>query len=83
MKLTLDRIEGDIAVFSDDCGEIREYPASVLPRGASDGDVFEVAEDCGDGSLSFAFDPDATRERAEQISGLFKKLKNKKRGINQ
>ena len=42
MDLTLDRLEGDRAVFIDGDGKVTVLPSSALPCLAADGDVFRV-----------------------------------------
>ena len=78
MKLTLDRIEGNIAVFVDDGGETCQLPASALPDGAAEGDVFRLSGSLYDGAPVLEPDHAETAEREERISALFNKLKRKK-----
>lgn len=78
MKLTLDRVEGTIAVFENETGVICEYPASYLPKDSSDGDVFDVRLLPWKGSVSFAADREATDRRSVHVSELFGKIKNKR-----
>lgn len=77
MRLTLDRVEGDIAIFEDRDGRMREYPAWVLPEGSSDGDVFEAGAAPWDGYVRLTPVAGETEERKKRISALFDELKSK------
>ncbi|MBQ7161654.1 MAG: DUF3006 domain-containing protein [Clostridia bacterium] len=83
MKLTLDRREGNTAVFVDDHGAVYDLPASVIPADAPDGEVFSVTGNLFDGTPVLEPDPGETKKREERVSGLFQKLKCKKRGNKQ
>lgn len=58
MIYVLDRIEGDIAVLEDDNRKNHEFPVSLIPTGAREGDCLFMLESGG-----FAIDKDETEAR--------------------
>jgi hypothetical protein len=71
MKMTIDRIEGTIAVLISRGEEpVRvNVPVSLLPPGCREGDILTIRIERDDA---------ATEAAKEQVSTLIKKLKNKK-----
>ncbi len=63
--IVLDRIEGQIAVLEVD-GATYELPASVLPAGATEGCVLELA-----------LDADATGSRESEAKARLERLKKR------
>ena len=78
MRLTLDRVEGEKAVFEDARGGMCEYSARCLPDGSTDGDVFDVRILPWKGSAVFVKNAEETGKRSAHISGLLCKIKNKR-----
>lgn len=64
--LAMDRREGRTAVLFTDDGEQVDLPASVLPDGAREGDIF---------SVTVELDEDATRRTAEESRAIQDELK--------
>ena len=71
MKVTLDRIEGAVAVLiSREDESVRvNVPVSLLPPGCREGDIL---------TIRIERDLQATGVAHERVSGLIEKLKNKK-----
>ena len=71
MKMTIDRIEGTIAVLiSREDEPVRvNVPVSLLPPGSREGDILTIRIDR---------DRKATESAKEQVSTLIEKLKKKK-----
>ena len=70
MKVSIDRIEGGIAVLlmqDDPYGRI-QTPASILPSGCREGDVLD---------LTLVPDPAATATTKERVSGLIDRIMKK------
>lgn len=59
MKLTVDRIEGNIAVCENPDGELAGIPLAMLPGGTAEGTV-----------LTIAIDKEEMRLRGERIKSL-------------
>ena len=68
MKLVCDRIEGNLAVLSDDSGNIASVPLSWFAEPAGEGDAV---------SLTLVRDAEETVRRQDSINSLFRKLKEK------
>jgi hypothetical protein len=71
MKVTIDRIEGTVAVLiSREDESVRvNVPVSLLPPGCREGDILRIEIDR---------DPAATEAVKERVSGLIEKLKKRK-----
>ena len=71
MKVTLDRIEGTVAVLiSRDDESVRvNVPVSLLPPGCQEGDIL---------TIRIERDLQATGAAQERVSGLIEKLKKRK-----
>ena len=71
MKVTLDRIEGTVAVLiSREDESVRvNVPVSLLPLGCREGDIL---------TIRIERDLQATGVAHERVAGLIEKLKNKK-----
>jgi hypothetical protein len=71
MKMTIDRIEGTVAILiSHQDGSVRlNVPVSLLPPGCREGDIL---------TIRIERDIPATNAARAQVSGLIEKLKNKK-----
>lgn len=70
MKITLDRFEGNVAVFllRDDERIKFNMPTALLPEGVQEGDVLEI---------SITRDEKATEDSKARVSSLMKQLKRK------
>jgi hypothetical protein len=66
LRLSLDRIEGDLAVLAAEDGASVDVPRAWLPADARPGDVLTVA---------FARDDDATRRLAAETRAIQAELK--------
>ncbi len=64
-RLTIDRIEGSIAVCELDDGTMTDIDVSVLPKGIREGSIL-----IPDGSGSFTVDAAAEAERREKLLKL-------------
>ena len=73
MKMTLDRIEGPVAVLiSREDESVRvNVPVSLLPPGCREGDIL---------TIRIERDLQATGAAQERVSGLIEKLKKRKYG---
>jgi hypothetical protein len=73
MKVTLDRIEGTVAVLiSREDESVRvNVPVSLLPPGCREGDIL---------TIRIERDLQATGAAQERVSGLIEKLKKRKYG---
>lgn len=71
MKVTLDRIEGTVAVLISRADEsVRvNVPLSLLPPGCREGDIL---------TIRIERDIQATEAAQERVSGLIEKLKKRK-----
>jgi hypothetical protein len=71
MKMTIDRVEGDIAVLvtCEENPQTVNLPLSLLPPGSREGDVITV---------EIGRDDEATRETKNRVRDLIAKLKNKR-----
>jgi hypothetical protein len=71
MKVTLDRIEGAVAVLiaCEDESVWVNVPVSLLPPGCREGDIL---------TIRIERDLQATEVAHERVAGLIEKLKNKK-----
>jgi hypothetical protein len=71
MKVSIDRIEGNVAVLvlQDNPSGIIRAPVSLLPPGCREGDVL---------NLTLEADPGETAAAKERVGGLIDKLKKKK-----
>ncbi|GAB6286734.1 MAG: DUF3006 domain-containing protein [Methanoregula sp.] len=68
MRVTIDRIEGDVAVLIS-CEDDRmrlNIPVPLLPAGSREGDML---------TMSIEREPDATFRARERVSGLISQLK--------
>jgi S-adenosylmethionine synthetase len=73
MKVTLDRIEGDIAVLlirNDESIKLN-VPMAFLPESCKEEDILDI---------TITRDDKATKEAESRVSGLIQKLKNKSKG---
>lgn len=68
MKLVCDRIEGSLAVLSDDSGNTASVPLSWFSEPVREG---------GAVCLTLVRDEKETRARQDSINSLFRKLKEK------
>ncbi|AFV24482.1 hypothetical protein Mpsy_2278 [Methanolobus psychrophilus R15] len=70
-KVSLDRIEGDIAVLlvRDEESIKIDIPLSLLPEGSREGDILDI---------SILRDENETEDIKKRVSLLLEKLKNKK-----
>ena len=69
-KVSLDRVEGDIAVLlvRDEESIKVDFPVSLLPTGSKEGDIIEI---------SISRDEKETEDAKKRVSSLIEKLKNK------
>jgi hypothetical protein len=72
MKVTIDRIEGTVAVLvSREDESVRvNVPVSLLPSGSREGDIL---------TIGIERDREATEAAQERVSGLIEKLKKKRK----
>jgi hypothetical protein len=72
MKMTIDRIEGAVAILisREETPQKVNMPLSLLPLGSREGDVITVA---------IERDEDATAEARERVSSILENLKKKHR----
>ena len=72
MKVTIDRIEGTVAVLvSREDESVRvNVPVSLLPPGSREGDIL---------TIRIERDREATEAAQERVSGLIEKLKKKRK----
>lgn len=72
-KVTLDRIEEDVAVlFVRDEEKIKiNIPIFLLPLGSREGDILEI---------TITKDVQETADAKERVSSMLEKLKNKRQG---
>jgi len=71
MKVTIDRIEGTVAVLisrEDESVQV-DIPVSLLPPGCREGDIL---------TIRIEQDIQATEAAQERVSGLIEKLKKRK-----
>ncbi len=70
MKVTLDRIEGDMAVFlvRNDESIMFDMPLDLLPEGVREGDILDIL---------ITIDEKATYDSNERVSSLMERLKRK------
>ena len=73
MKVTIDRVEGTVAVLiSREDESVRvNVPVSLLPPGCREGDIL---------TIRIVRDRAATEAAQERVSGLIEKLKNGNKG---
>jgi len=73
MKVTIDRVEGTVAVLiSREDESVRvNIPVSLLPPGCREGDIL---------TIRIVRDRAATEAAQERVSGLIEKLKNGNKG---
>ena len=71
MKVTIDRIEGTVAVLilCEDESVRVNVPVSLLPPGCQEGEIL---------TIRIERDMHATEAARERVAGLIEKLKNKK-----
>ena len=71
MKVTIDRIEGTVAVLisREDEAVLVNVPVSLLPHGCQEGDIL---------TIRIERDIQATEAAHERVSGLIEKLKKRK-----
>jgi hypothetical protein len=71
MKVTIDRIEGTVAVLvSREDESVRvNVPVSLLPSGSREGDIL---------TIRIERDREATEAAQERVAGLIEKLKKRK-----
>jgi hypothetical protein len=71
MKVTIDRIEGTVAVLisREDESVLVNVPVSLLPHGCQEGDIL---------TIRIERDIQATESAHERVSGLIEKLKKRK-----
>jgi len=71
MKVTIDRIEGTVAVLiSREDGSVRvNVPVSLLPPGCREGDIL---------TIRIERDVEATEAAQARVAGLIEKLKKRK-----
>jgi hypothetical protein len=78
-KLTLDRIEGDIAVLllrekEKKCETVKiDMPLFLLPPGTKEGDILDIA---------ITIDIQETEDARERVLALLDKLKNKNKRLD-
>ena len=70
-RFTIDRFEGQWAVLETPNGKTINYPRNLLPKGAKEGDVF---------NLNIDISKEATEERKTNIQGRVDDLKKKDNG---
>jgi hypothetical protein len=70
-RFTIDRFEAQWAVLETPDGKTINYPRNLLPKGAKEGDVFD---------LNIDIDQEATEERKKSIKGVVDDLKKKDKG---
>jgi hypothetical protein len=73
MYLIIDRFEGSWAVLEVPDGTVFNFPRSLLPPEAKEGDVLEI---------SLSVNEEATRERRERIRNFLNDLKPQDQGGN-
>jgi len=70
-RFTIDRFEAQWAVLETPEGKTINYPRNLLPKGAKEGDVFD---------LNIDISKEATEERKTNIKGRVDDLKKKDEG---
>ena len=70
-RFTIDRFEAQWAVLETPNGKTINYPRNLLPKGAKEGDVF---------NLNIDISKEATEERKTNIQGIVDDLKKKDNG---
>ena len=70
-RFTIDRFEAQWAVLETPEGKTINYPRNLLPKGAKEGDVF---------NLNIDISKEATEERKTNIQGRVDDLKKKDNG---
>ena len=70
-RFTIDRFEAQWAVLETPNGKTINYPRNLLPKGAKEGDVF---------NLNIDISKEATEERKTNIQGRVDDLKKKDNG---
>ena len=70
-RYTIDRFEAQWAVLETPNGKTINYPRNLLPKGAKEGDVFD---------LNIDISKEATEERKTNIKGRVDDLKKKDEG---
>ena len=70
-RFTIDRFEAQWAVLETPEGKTINYPRNLLPKGAKEGDVFDLKIDIS---------KEATEERKTNIQGRVDDLKKKDNG---
>ena len=76
-KLQIDRIEGKLAVMTDDDGDTCNIPASFFGENAVEGNIFEVVFENGK-PVSAVFLAEETERVRRRIKELMAKLRKKK-----
>ena len=76
-KLQIDRIEGTLAVMTDEDGGIYDIPAAFFGENAVEGNIFEVVYEDGEPARA-TFLAEETAEIREKIRVLMEKLRKKK-----
>ena len=70
-RFTIDRFEAQWAVLETPNGKTINYPRNLLPKGAKEGDVFD---------LNIDMNQKASEERKTNIKGIVDDLKKKDKG---
>ena len=76
--LTIDRLEGDIAVCEQADRTMVNIPLSQLPEGVGEGDVLVAATAEAGADIAYTIDKEATDTRRAVAKALLERLKNRK-----
>ena len=76
--LTIDRLEGDIAVCEQADRTMVNIPLSQLPEGVGEGDVLVAATAEAGADIAYTIDKEATDTRRAAAKALLERLKNRK-----
>ncbi len=66
---TIDRFEGDYAVFTDADGSRLDIPSGMLPEDCCEGDILDIR---------FIVKPDRTKEAKDKVKGMIDELAKRK-----
>jgi hypothetical protein len=73
MQLIVDRFEGPWAILETSDGATINFPSSLLPAAAKEGDVLKI---------EISLDEETSRERRQRIQQTLEDLKSKDEGGN-
>lgn len=82
-RLTVDRIEGDLAIVLVDGGPLLDLPLWMLPDGCREGDVLIATSRSGEpgtSNLRFTRDVAASRDSREAVATRLQRLRSRDAG---